>query len=183
MGTYDIIAQSIGIVAMAMNILSYQQKKQKNIIIMQLFGTSLFAVNMFMIGAVAGGFLNLIAALRAVVYSNRKFFRADKLAVVFGFGALYLTAYALSFLVFDKEPTLVNFIVEFLPLIGMFSTGIGFYLNKAKTMRKMGLISSPSWLVYNVYNFALGGIICEILAMFSIVIGMIRHDREKDKQC
>jgi hypothetical protein len=62
----------------------------------------------------------------------------------------------------------------------MFSTGIAFYINKAKTMRQMGLVSSPSWLIYNVYNFALGGIICEILAMFSIVIGMIRHDRKHD---
>ncbi len=180
MEAYDIIAQSIGIVAMAMNILSYQQKNQKNIIIMQLCGTSLFAVNMFMIGAVAGGFLNLIGALRAIVYSNRKTFRADKLFWVFGFGALYITAYALSFLVFDKEPTVINFIIEFLPLIGMFSTGIAFYLDKAKVMRQMGLVSSPSWLIYNVFNFALGGIICEILAMFSIVIGMIRHDRKRD---
>ena len=180
MEPYDIIAQSIGIVAMAMNILSYQQKKQRNIIIMQLCGTSLFAVNMFMIGAVAGGFLNCIGAIRAVVYSNRKTFRADKPAWVFGFGVLYLAAYAMSFLVFDKEPTLVNFIIEFLPLIGMFSTGFGFYLDRADTMRKMGLISSPSWLVYNIYNFALGGIICEILAMFSIVIGIIRHDRKRD---
>ena len=180
MDAYDIIAQSIGIVAMALNILSYQQKKQRNIILMQLCGTSLFAVNMFMIGAVAGGFLNLIGALRAVVYSNRKAFRADKLFWVFGFGALYVIAYALSFLAFDKEPTLFNFIIEFLPLIGMFSTGIAFYLDRAKIMRRMGLVSSPSWLIYNICNFALGGIICEILAMFSIVIGIIRHDRKKD---
>lgn len=182
METYDIIAQSIGIVAMAINILSYQQKNQKNIIIMQLCGTSLFAVNMFMIGAVAGGCLNLIGALRALVYSNRKTFKADKLFWFFGFGALYLVAYALSFLVFGKEPILINFIIEFLPLIGMFSTGYAFYRDRAKTMRQMGLISSPSWLVYNVVNFALGGIICEILAMFSIVIGMIRHDRVSSKK-
>ncbi|MBR5780220.1 MAG: YgjV family protein [Clostridia bacterium] len=178
MEAYDIIAQSIGIVAMAMIILSFQQKSQKNIIIMQLCGNVLFAVNMFMIGAVAGGFLNLIGACRAFVYTNRKTFRADKLVWFFVFGVFYILAYALSFLVFDKEPTLFNFIIEFLPLIGMFSTGIAFYLNTPKTMRQMGLISSPSWLIYNVFNFALGGIICEILAMFSIVIGMIRHDRK-----
>ena len=65
MTTYEIIAQSIGIVAMTINIFSFQQKEQRKLIIMQFFGASLFAVNMFMIGAAVGGFLNLIGAFRA----------------------------------------------------------------------------------------------------------------------
>lgn len=177
---YDIVAQSVGIVAMALNILSYQQKKQRSIIVMQLFGAALFAVNMFMIGAVVGGFLNLIGAARAIVYYNKEKLRADKLIWVFGFGVLYCVSYALTFLVFGKEPTMLNFIIEFLPLIGMFATGIGFYLNNSRSIRRLGLVSSPSWLVYNIYNFALGGIICEILAIISIFIGMLRHDRKKN---
>ena len=179
MDTYEIIAQLIGIVAMAMNILSFQQKNQRNIIIMQFFGASLFAVNMFMIGATVGGFLNLMGAFRAIVFANREKFRADKIIWVHFFNALYLTSYILTFTVFGKEPTVVNFIVEFLPIIGMVATGIGFYLSDAKIIRRLGLVSSPSWLVYNIYNIAVGGIICEVLAMFSIVIGMLRHDRNK----
>lgn len=179
MEPYDIIAQSVGIVAMAMNILSYQQKKQRNIIIMQFFGASLFAVNMFMIGAVVGGFLNLVGAVRAMVYYNKERFRADRIVWVFGFGALYFVSYALTFFVFGKEPTAINLIVEFLPIIGMVATGIGFYLSDAGAVRRLGLISSPSWLVYNIFNFALGGIICEILALLSIFIGMLRHDRRR----
>ena len=179
METYEIIAQAIGIIAMSLNIISYQQKEQRKIIVMQLFGAALFAVNMFMIGATVGGILNAVGAARAVVYSNKKRFRADKLIWVFMFGILYLTSYALTFTVFGKEPTVTNIIVEFLPLIGMFATGIGFYLTDAKSVRRMGLISSPSWLIYNIFNFAIGGIICEILAIFSIIIGMIRHDRKK----
>lgn len=179
METYEIIAQAIGIIAMSINILSYQQKEQRKIIIMQLFGATLFAVNMFMIGATVGGILNAVGAVRAIVYSNKKKFRADTLIWVFGFGILYLTSYVLTFTVFGKEPTVTNIIVEFLPLIGMFATGIGFYLTDAKAVRRMGLISSPSWLIYNIFNVAIGGIICEILAIFSIIIGMIRHDRKK----
>lgn len=179
METYEIIAQAIGIVAMSLNIISYQQKEQRKIIIMQLFGAALFAVNMFMIGAYVGGILNAVGAVRAVVYSDKKKFRTDRLIWVFGFGILYLTSYVLTFTVFGKEPTASNIIVEFLPLIGMFATGIGFYLTDAKSVRRMGLISSPSWLVYNIFNFAIGGIICEILAIFSIIIGMLRHDRKK----
>ncbi|MBQ3229611.1 MAG: YgjV family protein [Clostridia bacterium] len=181
MTAYEITAQAIGIVAMAINILSFQQKNQRTIIIMQLFGASLFAVNMFMIGATMGGFLNLIGAVRALVYSNKERFGTNKPVWVFVFCALYLASYVLTFAVFGKEPTAVNFIVEFLPLIGMTASGIGFYLSDAKAVRRLGMVSSPSWLVYNIVNFALGGIICEILCMISIIIGMLRLDRTQSK--
>lgn len=179
MDTYSVIAQSVGIVAMALNILSYQMKKQKSIIVMQFFGAALFTVNMFMIGAIVGGFLNAVGAVRAIIYSNKQKFRADRFIWVIGFGMLYFVSYALTFLVFDKEPTTLNLIVEFLPIIGMFATGIGFYLKEARSVRRAGLVSSPSWLVYNIFNFAIGGIICEILALVSIITAMRRLDRKK----
>lgn len=179
MDTYSVIAQSVGIVAMALNILSYQMKKQKSIIVMQFFGAALFTVNMFMIGAIVGGFLNAVGAVRAIIYSNKQKFRADRFIWVIGFGVLYFVSYALTFLVFDKEPTTLNLIVEFLPIIGMFATGIGFYLKEARSVRRAGLVSSPSWLVYNIFNFAIGGIICEILALVSIITAMRRLDRKK----
>ena len=150
MDAYEIIAQAIGIVAMALNILSFQQKVQRNIIIMQFFGASLFAVNMFMIGATVGGFLNLLGALRAIVFANKEKFRADKIIWVHFFNAMYLVSYIVTFAVFGKEPTFINFVIEFLPIIGMVASGIGFYLSEAKTVRKLGLVSSPSWLVYNI---------------------------------
>lgn len=180
MDKYQIIAQTVGIVAMALNILSYQMKKQKSIIVMQFFGAALFTVNMFMIGAIVGGFLNAVGAVRALIYSNKQKFRADKFIWVLGFGVLYLVSYALTFLVFDKEPTKLNLIIEFLPIIGMFATGIGFYLKEARSVRRAGLVSSPSWLVYNIFNFAIGGIICEILALISIITAMYRLDKKKD---
>ena len=40
----EIIAQGIGILAMAFNILSYQGKKQQTVIALQLIGGALFAV-------------------------------------------------------------------------------------------------------------------------------------------
>ena len=64
----EIIAQIIGIFAMLFNILSYQCKRQKAVIAMQLFGGLLFAVNFLMLGALVGGILNIIAVLRAILF-------------------------------------------------------------------------------------------------------------------
>lgn len=181
MTPYEIAAQTVGIVAMAINIFSFQQKEQRKLIIMQFFGASLFAVNMFMIGAIVGGFLNLIGAFRAVIYANKQKFHAEnKLWLVF-FIATYLLSYVLTFTVFQKEPTALNFIVEFLPIVGMTASNIGFFSKDAKTVRKLGLVSSPSWMTYNIVNNAIGGVICEIFCMISITIGIIRLDIKRKR--
>ena len=64
-------------------------------------------------------------------------------------------------------------------VIGMISTTISFRLTDAKSIRRYGLISSPSWLIYNIANFAIGAIICEVLSLGSIILGIIRLDRKK----
>lgn len=175
----ELIAQLIGLLAMVFNILSYQQKTRGRAIACQLGGALLFSVNFLMLGAIVGGLLNIIAAIRAVVFLNKEKLHADRLSWLAGFVAVYFVCYGLTFTLFGKEPTPVNFLVEFLPVIGMTATTISFRLTDAGAIRKYGLISSPSWLVYNIANFSIGAIICEVLSLCSIVIGMIRLDRNK----
>lgn len=179
MNTFALIAQIVGIFAMTFNILSYQQKTQKGAIAFQLGGSTLFAINYLMLGAVVGGILNAVGIVRALVFLNREKLKATHPAWLAGFTTVYLLSYILTFTVFGKEPTLFNLVVEFLPVIGMTATTISFRLSDAKAIRRFGLISSPSWLVYNIVSFSVGAIICEVLSLGSIFIGMFRHDRKK----
>lgn len=174
-----VIAQAIGLVAMAFNILSYQQKTRNRAIAFQLCGGALFAVNFFLLDAIVGSILNVIAAIRAIIFLNKEKLKADHPAWLAGFVATYILSYVLTFTVFGKEPTAANLIVEFLPVVGMTATTISFRLSDAKAIRKYGLISSPSWLVYNIANFSIGAICCEVLSLCSILIGMFRLDRTK----
>lgn len=176
MGPTEIIAQFIGILAMAFNILSYQGKKQSTVITLQLFGGTLFAVNFLMLGATVGGILNIIAAARAVIFLYKDKLKADRLPWLIGFIAIYFAVYVLNFTLFGKEPTAINFIVELLPVVGMTALSIGYRLKKASDVRKCGLISSPAWLIYNITAGSWGAIICETLTLVSIVVGMLRHD-------
>ena len=181
MTTTQIIAQVIGIFAMVFNLLSYQQKTRNKAIIFQFFGTTLFTVNFLMLGAMVGGLLNLVGAVRAIIFINKEKLRADHIAWQIGFVIVYFASYILTFTVFGKEPTVFNFIIEFLPLIGMIATTISYRFTDAKAIRRFGLISSPAWLVYNIANMAVGAILCEVLSLGSIIIGIIRLDR-KNKQ-
>lgn len=179
MMSYDFIAQAVGIFAMAFNIISYQQKTRKMAIACQFGGSVLFAINFFMLGATVGGILNTIGIIRALVFLNKEKLRADHPLWLAGFTTAYILSYVLTFTVLGKEPTVFNFIIELLPVIGMVSTTISFRLTDAKSIRRYGLISSPSWLIYNIANFAIGAIICEVLSLGSIIVGMIRLDRKK----
>lgn len=174
-----IIAQILGIVAMAFNILSYQRKSRMGAITFQLVGGLLFSIHFFMLGAFVGGILNAVAFIRAIVFLNKEKLHADHICWLVGFTLVYIASYILTFTFFSKEPTPVNFIIELLPVIGMIATTISFRYSDAKTIRKYGLISSPSWLVYNIASGSIGAIACEVFSLCSIVIGIVRFDLKR----
>lgn len=175
----EIVAQIIGIFAMAFNILSYQQKKQRTVIVFQLFGTALFTVNFFMIEAYMGALLNFIGVIRALVFMHKEKLKADNVFWLIGFLVTYAVAYVLTFTVFGKPFTMDNAFLELLPIIGMTATTLAYRSKDAKTTRKLSLINSPSWLIYNIACFSIGAICCEVLSLVSIVVGMLRLDKKE----
>lgn len=181
MTAYEMTAQGIGICAMAFNILSYQQKNAKGVMTFQFMGAFLFSVNFLMLEAYVGFLLNAIAVIRTVVYLNRDKLRADHIAWFAGFIISYCLSYLLSFTLFQKPFTVCNALIELLPIIGMTAQNIGLRRNTAKAIRLFGFVSSPSWLVYNIFNIAIGAVICEVLSLGSIIISFIRYDVKKTR--
>ncbi len=173
----EIIAQCIGILAMVFNIISYQGKCQKTVIVLQLVGGTLFAVNFLMLGATVGGLLNIIAAVRAILFLFKEKLKTDNKYWFVGFIISYVAVYVLNFTIFGKDLTAFNLIIELLPVIGMTALTIGFRLKNASDVRKCGLVSSPAWLIYNVAAGSIGAIVCETLTLISIFVGMRRHDK------
>ena len=171
-----IAAQIIGIFAMLFNILSYQQKNKTQIVALQLFGSTLFSIHFFMLGAYMGGLLNVIGIFRAIVFLKEDCFHAKHWAWLFGFVAIYLLSYLLTFTVFEKAFTLSNGIIELLPVIGMTATTFAFRAKSAKSTRLLGFVSSPAWLIYNVISVSIGAICCELFSLLSILIGLLRFD-------
>ena len=175
----ELAAQVISILGMTMNVLSYQQKNKKAVIAFQFFGGALFAISFFMLGAIVGSIMNVIAVIRAIIYMNKEKFHTERIEWVYAFTALFFISYALTFTVIGKEPSVKNLIIEMLPIIGMIATTVSFRLEGAREVRRLGLISAPSWLTYNIFCFSLGGILCEAFGMVSIFIGMARFDFKK----
>jgi hypothetical protein len=164
---------------MTCNILSYQQKTQKGVLCFQLMGGALFCINFFMLGAIIGGLLNAIAFVRAILFIFKDKLHTDNNYWFVGFIVVFIICYALTFTVFQKEPTPINFIIELLPVIGMVALTVGFRMKEAKHVRLCGLVSSPAWLIYNIIAFSIGAIVCEAISIVSIIVGLIRLDKKK----
>ena len=177
----ELIAQLVGIAAMGFIILSYQKKTRSGVIGFQLWGAAFFALNFLLLGAPMGCIMNILAAVRAVVFLNREKLNANHPAWLAGFIATYLISYGLTFTVFGKDITFYNLIVEALPVIGMIAATLSFRKQDAAVIRRYALVSSPCWLLYNIAVFSLGAILCEVMSLGSILIGIYRLDRKKDK--
>lgn len=174
--TLQIIGQAIGVLGAALNIISYQFKRQRTLILISLASQIIFCVSYIMLGAVTGGILNGIGVIRCIVYYNKDKFKSDKIWWLFGFIVLYVASYVLNFTVLGKTFDVKNAILEVLPVIGMIASNIGLMLKEAKDIRRFALISSPVWLIYNAINLAIAATVTEIIALVSVTIAIIRLD-------
>ena len=177
----ELAAQIVSLAAMAFNCISYQQKNQRGILILQLFGSGLFGLSYFMLGALAGGLLNVVAVLRAVVFLRGEKWHAEHPVWQLLFGLSYVASYVLIFTLFGAEPTATRMGMELLPVAAMILSTVSFRFGRGKVTRIFGLFCSPLWLAYNVYSASVGAILCESLNLISISVGIYRHDRKKQR--
>ncbi len=171
--TRQIIAQSLGIVAFLIAVLSFQRKTQRGIMTMQIFSCFCFTVHFLILGVMGGFILNLIAFFRSIVYSLRKTHKwAASLVWVYIFIPLVLASGAYSLFFAEGASAL-------LPTIGMIITTFAGRMKKASAVRVLTLTNSPLWLIYNIIEGSLGGVMTEIVSICSIIIGILRLDIKK----
>ena len=176
----EVLAQILSIMGMTINVISFQQKTQKGVIVCQFLGGLVFAVSYLLLGAYMGALLNFLCILRSIVFNFKEKTHATSPIWFISFVIAFIACYLLVFTAFGKEPTTINFLIEALPVIGMTAHTFAYMKDNAKIYRQMSLISSPAWLVYNLISRSIGGTICEIISLLSIVIGIIRHDIKKE---
>lgn len=160
--TKQIIAQAIGIVAMVICISSFQFKKNKHLFLVQGISSTLFFIHYLLLGQEAGAFMNLLSILRSICL-NVKILRNRVLEIllILGFLAIAIVTYS-------------NWLT-ILILIAQIGGTIVFWQNNAKRIRIFQLsVSSPCWLIHNVFNFSIGGIITEVFNIISTAVSMIR---------
>jgi hypothetical protein len=163
--TQEIIAQTIGIIAMVIAIASFQFKKNKHFFIVQGISSTLFFIHFLLLGELAGAFMNLLGIARSVCLNVKMLRnRICEIILVFGFCVAAVFTYQ-------------NWLTILILVAQVIGT-IVYWKNNAKHIRIYQLsIGSPFWLIHNIINFSIGGIITEVFNLISTTISIIRFHK------
>lgn len=167
MKPFEIIANIIGVFAVATFVLSYQLKTRKAIIICNAVSRVLFVAQYFLLGAFEGAMLDVVSIAAVVLAEKRDtpFIKKHlKAAIILVNLAMIATG-----IIFYKN------IFSFLPLIGVLLQTGAFWLTREKDIRLVSLLGSPFWFTYNIYSHAYGSSLGDIMTFVSIITAMIRY--------
>ena len=133
----------------------------------------MFSVNYFMIGAVSGVLFNISGLIRNLLFlENDK--KIWKVIVAEGF-LTFCFIFSLTFIIGNP----LQIILSSLTFAGMFITAFAMWWGDGKKIRLCQLFAnSPAWLIHNIFNFTLGGIIGELLNMSSVIVSLFRFRKE-----
>lgn len=159
----EILMQSIGILGAACSIVSYQFKDNRKYFVLQALCGLCFGVHYWLLGAYTGSILDFICLIRGFGYAverNRKPYFTLILSC-----SLILAATALTY----------GGYLSLLPCAALLTSSVGMFTGRPTGMRILQFtVVSPSWLIYNICTFSIGGILCEAFNMLSILVYFIR---------
>lgn len=158
----------MGIFAVALFLLSYQQKKRKNIILFNATSRVLYIIQYVLLGAFEGAVLDILGTVSSVVADNK-----DK-----GFVKKYtkLCLILMDIVILAAGLILYENIFSLFPIAGVILHTSAFWISDEKIIRRVSFLGSPFWLVYNLVSHAYGSAIGDVLTMVSIGVAIYRYD-------
>jgi len=163
-----IIANIIGIAAVAMFVLSYQMKTRRGILFFNAGSRVFYVLQYILLGAFEGAVLDIVGFIVSVLAQQKDrgwLKKHPKLTVVSA--NIFVVAVGLAF---------YQNIFSLLPVFGvLFETG-ALWLNRERQIRFVSFFGAPFWLAYNLISAAYGSAIGNVMTMASIGIAIVRYD-------
>lgn len=165
-----IVSQVIGIMAVALYLLSFQLKKRRQIVWSTCLSNALYVLQYLLLGAFSGAVMDFLSTVSSFLAGKKNAFwfkRHMKLIALLNFGLITVVGIVLA--VVQRDP------VELLPIAGALLQTGGLWFDDEQTIRKFGLGSAPFWLFYNFISQAYGAALGSVLAICSSIIAMVRY--------
>ena len=168
-----LIAQILGLLAVGAFLLSYQQKKRRDIIIWNVASRCLYIIQYIMLGAFEGAVLDILGAASSVAAQNK-----DKSFIK---NHLRLVIILINLVIAGAGLILYENIFSLFPIIGVILHTSAFWITNEKTIRLVSFLGSPFWFIYNFASQAYGSSVGDLLSMVSIGIAIYRYDIRKKR--
>lgn len=169
---FEILVQGLGILGMAASIISQQCRKNSNYFIFQIACNALFMGQFFLTGSYTGMILNGVNIFRSLALVRGEDHR--RLWMLIALEAAYTVSTVVS--LFLIERTVLNIVLAILVWIAQIASTLFVWSCDGKKMRYGQLFAiSPIWLVYDAFAKSIGGVLCEVFNIVSIIIALIRY--------
>ena len=163
--TLEILGQIIGIIAPILTVVSYQMNTKRSVLIALSGATVATCISYFLIGATSGFALNIACLIRNACC----FFVKEKTKGSYVIGGVF----AIIMCVLGAMSW--QGIHSLLIIAGLAINTVFVALGVPMWLRKSILLTSTLVLIYNLIEFTVGGIVNELLAIGSSVVGIIRY--------
>ena len=170
----DILAQGFGIVGLIIIVLSFQFKKNSLFFLAQGMGSFMFFLNFMLIGAYGGAMFNMCNLLRGLTLMKNP---QKKWKLV-----INVISYVVCFCVsVYLDSSLRNIVLVVLPCVALVAMSVFMWLGNSRHIRIFQILaSSPAWIIHNIFNLSIGGLLCESFNMVSSVIYLFRLKKAKE---
>lgn len=161
----EYMVQAIGILGVALFIISYQIRSNRALFLCQLMGRIVFCVQFFLMGAYTGAISLIVNIARNLLLIKSNDWKWAKSQVT-------LAAIILLLLVM----TICTWAgwISILPFVSVAVTSIGCWTQNAQKIRLSQLFGSPCTLLYDILVHTWGGAVCEAITILSIIISIVR---------
>ena len=164
-----ILSNIFGFLGICCTVIIYQQKNRRSLLISKLLSDAVWLLHYLFLGAYSGAAIAAIGACRELVFVNR-----DK---KWGKSKLWLPLF-ITVSIICTALTWKN-VFSLFTCIASCTSVIGFYIGKPKLSRILSFPISACMLTYDIASNSIAGIINEIFALCSSILGIIILDRKR----
>lgn len=165
-------ANIFGTLGIASTILIYQQKTRKGLILSKLLSDVIWFLYYFSLSAYSGAAIAVIGMIRELVFINR-----EKKWAKHPIWLIFFLALSFGCAIFTWKN-----IFSLLPCIASAVSVISFWIGNPKLSRFLSYPISACMFTYDLTcsPIAIFGMINELFAVTSSIVGFFRHDKKKE---
>ena len=169
---FDFIAQALGILALVIMVLSYQQKTRRGLLCFQMASNACFVANYLMLGGYTFALMSVVNIARSFVFLREE--NGDAWAK----SRIWLYVFLTTPVIFGIW--MWENILSLLVIAATMVLAVALYSKNGKTMRRLFLLPPLLYISYNVSHGALGGIGSDVFCLISAIIAIYRFDIKKE---
>ena len=168
-----ILAQICGAIVLVLTVVSVQFKTKEKILIFQIIANVIVAVQYFLLNALTGGVVAIINTIRCVIFYLYK--KKDKKPSVV-FLIIFICVAIISGILTWQDG------FSIIPIIAAITFTYGLWQDNVFVTKICTIITSGSWIVYNIIVKAYVGAVQSLAECVSAIIATIRYRKDDKKE-